>query len=295
MQCTPCFRLVALLVLLVAAPAGAQSLPASAATKQAKAVAKTLLKEVKVEAAAALTEFETAVGAFASAVAGDAAARVAAVQALATAWNTAHDDLSSTIAGAQQGAVLQLLPILTEFQAGAGAPFGGPYPKGFHPGDGGALDLVENGCRKELAKAEARMTTRLTKLVGKLEKDHGLAFTVRTRPLSFQMRTNLNAGGGNSSAAVLRTPGPELELLASVSPLDGAGDAVVGLAGAAPGNASVDVQLAASGLSNVDLNVTAASNGRWVALADLVAEGNYLVTVTADAVEVVALASLGVR
>jgi len=281
-------------LMLPAPPAAALLAPADAASQQAKAVAKAELKQLAADFAEAEDEFDAAVAQFESAVAGDQAARLLAVEELAQAWNVTHDALGDAIAGAIQGTSLGILGLLDDVQAQAGDPPAGPYPNGFHPGDGGALDLVEAGWRKALARTEARLAQRLAKLRGKLEKQLGLAFTVRTRPLNFQMRTSMNVLAGSESFASLRLSALEIELLVSVSPLDGSEDAVVALAGSAPSNQTVNVDLTASGLDPVNADTTSVS-GRWVASASAVTEGNYAVTVSAASDTVTALASLGVR
>lgn len=280
---------------LPAPPAAAFLAPADAASQQAKAVAKAELKELAAAFKEAEDEFDAAVAQFESAVAGDQAARLLAVEELAQAWNVAHEALATAIAGAVQGTSLGILGFLDDAQAQAGDPPAGPYPNGFHPGDGGALDLVDAGWRKALARTEARLTKRLTKLRAKLEQQLGLAFTVRTRPLNFQMRTSMNVLAGLQNFASLRSPALEIELLVSVGPLDGSEDAVVVLAGSASASQAVNVDLTANALDPVNADTTSSVSGRWVASASAVTEGNYAVTVSAASDTVTALASLGVR
>ena len=246
--------------------AAAQGVGASQALK---ALAKAELKALKAELAAIAKDIDAAADALVASVAsGDVAPLLAD---LATAWASAHEAIAQAVferhaAFAQGGAAL-----LEEFQDKVGGDLGGPYPKGFVPGQGGGQDAFAAGWRKELEKTRAKLEARLLKLRKPLEKA-GFALGVQVRVPAIQVSQSFDAGTRWSVSSVTSTPGFGVDLLLTLDPLGSEDDGLVLLAGM---SRDTDVALEINGADSPLTFEVFADDGRWQLITTSVPEGNY--------------------
>lgn len=274
----PSAALAALLLLVAHAPAQV-STPAQA-TKALKTVVKFELKNLKKQLATEVADFSDAAHVFQDAVTADEPDLVAAAQELAAAWTATEVAMHSWMSTHREVVIINASDILGEYQAAAGGIMGGPYPFGFHPGDGGALDDFEQGVRDAAEKARDKLQTRLGKLSQPLSKA-GLKIGVQVRPLLVLQSFAFNADAADDFPAILENTSFSIDLLLTLDPVEGTGDALIVLAGNCPPSAAVHVDVGGpGGLPALDADVAGSVAGRWEAILGAVHEGNYSVSGT---------------
>ena len=267
-------------LLLLAGPAPAQVSTPAQATKALKTVVKFELKNLKKQLAEEVAEFSDAVHVFEDAVTADEPDLVAAAQQLVAAWNAAELAMYDWMATHREVVVFDASDILGEYQAAVGGVMGGPYPFGFHPGDGGALDDFEQGVRDAAEKARDQLQTRLGKLSKPLAKA-GLKIGVQTRPLQVLQAFAFNADAAGDFPATINNASFGIDLLLTIDPVDGTEDALIVLAGSCSASAAVHVDVGGpGGLPTLDADVAGSADGRWDAILGSAHEGNYTVAAT---------------
>ena len=267
----------AALVLLSLDATHAQS--EGAANKKVKAAAKAELKLLRADLAEGVADFDAAVDAFEEALLGDAPDVAAAAQALAAEWGSLQVQALGQILDHQTAFGETAATALGEFQEAAAAT-GGPYPAGFHAGHDGGIDAFRDGALKEQEKARAKMEARLVKASKLLAKKAGVQLAVQTRLPGFTTGLCVNASLEVSDSTSAGYFAFGIDLLLSLDPVDGQGDAVVVISGIGSKNDNLEVNLEGNnGLPVLSDETLAAPGVRWTVLFTGVVEGNYLVTV----------------
>lgn len=286
--------ILALAVLLLAAPVRAEQPPEKLAEKAVKAAVKAGLKDVKAAVKAALADFDDGVDEFVEAAANSSDPEPALALLVAT-WTATHESLRAAVSQELVDVVDVLVAALGDYQAAVQGEAGGPYPPAFLAGAGKGFDEFVAGWRKELAKAETQMATRLAKLRKKLAAD-GREFLVSTRPMVLENSHAANFdgtgfGGFNNQLSQSLT----IQLVASLGIVGGAGEPAIALAGGGWHEQTTHISIAGALLDPVSDDVTSDAAGHWSFVAADVHPGSYGVTVSQAADVQEARAPLGVR
>jgi hypothetical protein len=143
---------------------------------------------------------------------------VLAVDNLLGAWNSAQEAMESSVFDHLSNVVDAGRDALSDFQHAVGGGIGAGYPTGFNVGDGGALDVYDEGWHKELDKARSKLEAHLVKLRKPLEKKAGLVLDVQTRVPAIVISQSFNASDGLASSSS-RSNGFGIDLLLSLDPI----------------------------------------------------------------------------
>ena len=284
-----------LALLLAVGSVRAQS--AASVTKAVKAAAKAELKQLRADFAEHVALFDEAVDDFEEAVVEAALAPfldlAPAAQELAATWGTLQLAGMQSITEHQESFALAASAALAPFQEAEDA-LAGPYPAGCHAGGGGGADDFIAGWRKEQDKARAKMELRLEKSRKLLVKKAGIALGVQTRApiLHAGLVFNADLDSADSDSTTLPTFG--VDLMLTLDPVDGSGDALVLVTGFAQEGDLVDIFGEGSNSIPGFTNQVATPGNRWVLVFSNVTEGNYVLFISNLTSLVGTIESLGV-